>query len=118
VQLIIIALLGLAAGILSALLGVGGGIIMVPVMVMLLGVAPKVAVGTSLAVIIPTALTGVLRHYSNGNVDLRMALMLAVGAVIGAYLGASLAESLPDQLVKRLFALLMIVTAVKLFTGK
>lgn len=117
-QLAITGAIGLAAGLLSAVLGVGGGIIMVPAMVMLLGVDAKVAVGTSLAVIIPTAITGVWRHYSYGNVDVKTAALLAVGAVIGAYFGALLAQSLPDQLVKRLFALLMVVTAVKLVTGK
>lgn len=117
-QLVLTAVIGLAAGVLSAVLGVGGGIIMVPAMVMILGLESKIAVGTSLAVIIPTAITGVLRHYSYGNVDLKVAALLAAGAVVGAYFGALLVESLPDQLVRRLFATLMVVTAVKLFTGK
>ncbi|HHW11130.1 MAG TPA: sulfite exporter TauE/SafE family protein [Firmicutes bacterium] len=113
----ILGVTGLAAGILSALLGVGGGIIMVPAMTYC-GVPFKVAVGTSLAVIIPTSLMGVIRHYNLGNVDFKVALLLATGAVIGANLGVMLVARVPDLLLKRLFAVFMVVTAIKLFTGK
>jgi len=113
----ILGVTGLAAGILRAWRVVGGGSIMVPAMTYC-GVPFKVAVGTSLAVIIPTSLMGVIRHYNLGNVDFKVALLLATGAVIGANLGVMLVARVPDLLLKRLFAVFMVVTAIKLFTGK
>ena len=78
IQFIII---GLAAGILSGLLGVGGGIIIVPALTMFMGFDIKQAIGTSLAIIIPTALSGAVVHYTSGNVNLFGFLFVAAGAV-------------------------------------
>lgn len=110
--------IGLVAGVMSALLGVGGGIIMVPAMTYLLDIPFKMAVGTSLAVIIPTALSGVARHASFGNVNWKIAAVLAAGAVVGAYGGATLAQKLPELVIKRIFAILLAYTAIRMFLGK
>ena len=113
----IAGLVGALAGVLSALLGVGGGVILVPAMQMM-GLPFKVAVGTSLAVIIPTALMGVVRHYQFGNVDLKVAGLLAISAVIGSNVGAYIVRYIPEVPLKRLFALFLLYTAFKLFFNK
>ena len=85
-------------------------------MVYFLGAGIKVAIGTSLAIMVPTVISGSLTHYFNQNVEWKTALLMALGAIIGAYLGANLAEILSEVLLKRLFALILIVAAVKMFT--
>lgn len=107
-------LLGLAAGILSSVMGVGGGVIMVPAMVLLFGFGQHVAEGTSLLVIVPTAITGAWRHTRNGYTAWRLGLLLGLGGVLGGLLGAQIALSLSAQWLQRLFALLLVVTGVRL----
>ncbi|HLT58525.1 MAG TPA: sulfite exporter TauE/SafE family protein [Limnochordales bacterium] len=107
--------LGLAAGTLSGLLGVGGGIIIVPVLNQVFHVPMPVAVGTSLLIIIPTALVGSLTHYTKGNLQLQIALPVMIGTIAGGYLGARLAGAVPELLLKRLFALLALYTAFRMF---
>ena len=86
-----IVVAGVAVGVLSALFGVGGGLIMVPFIVLVLDRSQHLAEGTSLVVIVPTAIAGVIAHWRNGFVSLREALLLALGGVVGGYLGASIA---------------------------
>lgn len=114
-QLALALALGGFAGTISSLLGVGGGIVLVPVLIYVLGLPIHQAVGTSLAVIVPTALMGVVRHYGFGNINLSIAIFLAVGAIAGAYLGAALAEMLPALVLKKIFAALLAITAVRMF---
>lgn len=108
--------LGLVTGVLSGLLGVGGGILMVPAMIYFWQFEPKLAVGTSLAVMIPTSLVGALRHhYSYGNVDWALAAVLAVGAVVGTgLLGAPLAELLPGDVLKKVFGIALLLVALNM----
>ena len=106
--------LGLAAGVLSAVMGVGGGVIMVPAMVLLFGFGQHVAEGTSLLVIVPTAITGAWRHTRNGYTDWRLGLLLGLGGILGGLLGAQIALALSAQWLQRLFALLLVVTGVRL----
>jgi uncharacterized protein len=109
--------LGLAAGVFSALFGVGGGIIIVPGLVAL-GLTMHKAVGTSLAIIIPTAISGVYAHYVYGNIETKVLVLVAVGAVIGAQFGAAIAENLQDTLLKRLFGVFIILVGLKMALGK
>lgn len=111
-------LIGLLGGLTSGVLGVGGGIIMVPAMNLLAGVPIKTAIGTSLAVIIPTALMGVSEHHRQGNVDWRIALWIALTATVGGFLGAKFAGSLPPLLLKRAFGTLMILVGTRMILGK
>ncbi|MGQ9523854.1 MAG: sulfite exporter TauE/SafE family protein [Armatimonadota bacterium] len=106
--------LGLASGLLSGLFGVGGGIVIVPALVSLFGFDIKQAVGTSLAVILPTAVMGSITHFRHGNVRPAEACMVAVGAVISAVVGAELVQRIPGASLKRLFAVLLIVVAVRM----
>lgn len=113
-QMLCIAVIGFLGGICSGLFGVGGGIIFVPLMVMALGFDIHLAVGTSLAIILPTAGAALFRHYQAGQVDWKIALFIAILAIAGSWLGASLSLKLPVPVLRRLFALLMIVAAAKM----
>ena len=107
-------LLGLVAGGLSALMGVGGGVIMVPAMVLLFGFTQHVAEGTSLLIIIPTAVIGAVRHAKNNYTDWRLGLWLGLGGIVGAAAGASVALELDADLLQRLFAAFLLLTGVHL----
>ena len=109
-----LAAIGLAAGVLAGLLGIGGGLVMVPAMVLLLGFDQHVAQGTSLVVIIPAALSGSITHYRNGRVSLRDAALLAGGGVLGATLGSVLALSVDDTILRRLFAIFLLAVAARM----
>jgi hypothetical protein len=117
-QYLIAALIGLAGGVSSGLFGVGGGIVMVPAMVYLLHTNIKTAIGTSLVVIIPTALTGVLKHQQLGNIDWRMAASLIPLAIVGGFIGAALTKELPADTLKKLFGGFMILAGCRLLFFK
>ena len=117
-QLVELVLIGLAAGFLAGLLGVGGGVIVVPALVLVLGMDQHVAQGTSLLVIIPAALTGSYAHYRNGHLVLRDALVLGAGGVVGGFLGAVFALSLDDELLRKLFAGFLLIVAARILIPK
>ncbi|HAN65527.1 MAG TPA: permease [Chitinophagaceae bacterium] len=113
--LIIILLVGLAAGILGGMVGIGGGIIIVPALVYFLGFSQFKAQGTSLAMLMfPVGILGVIQYYKQGYVDFRIVIVLALGFVLGSLLGSRLSLSLPQDLVKKLFAILMLLLGVKM----
>ena len=117
-QLVELVLIGLAAGFLAGLLGIGGGVFMVPAMVLILGMDQHVAQGTSLLVIIPAAITGSYSHYRRGRLVLRDAVVLGAGGVVGAFLGAVLALSLDDELLRKLFAGFLLIVAARILLPK
>jgi len=117
-DLVQLALIGLAAGFLAGLLGIGGGVLMVPAMVLLLGFDQHVAQGTSLLVIIPAALSGSYTHHRNGRLFLRDAAFLAAGGVIGAVIGSVFALSIEDDILRRLFAGFLLITAARMLLPK
>ena len=102
-----IVVAGVAVGVLSALFGVGGGLIMVPFIVLVLDRSQHLAEGTSLVVIVPTAIAGVIAHWRNGFVSLREALLLALGGVVGGYLGASIALGTSGGTLRLLFGIFL-----------
>jgi len=106
--------IGLVAGLLGGLFGLGGGAIIVPMLILGIGMNPALAIGTSLATIIPTALMATLRHSQLGHVDWKVAGLMAIGSVAGAYTGASLSAHVPADLLKRGFAILLLVTAARM----
>jgi uncharacterized membrane protein YfcA len=113
--ILIIILIGIAAGILGGLVGVGGGIIIVPSLIYFIGFSQKTAQGTSLGLImLPVGILGVLQYYKQGHVDFRVVGILAVGFLAGSYFGSKIALSLPQETVKKVFAILMILIAVKM----
>jgi uncharacterized membrane protein YfcA len=115
-----VSLIGLVSGVFGSMFGVGGGIIMVPAMVLLLAMPQKTAQGMSLAVMVPMALTAAVRYYLNPatTFNVRQALVMAVLAVVGALLGTYLVTKVPAVVLKKTFAVLMIAVAVKMLVGK
>jgi uncharacterized membrane protein YfcA len=113
------ALIGLVGGITSGMFGVGGGVVMVPAMLLLMGVkSTHLAVGTSLAVIVPTAIVGALNHHRLGNVDWRVAAYLAPAAIIGGFIGPMIAKQLSSGNLKKAFGAFLILVGFKLLLGR
>ena len=106
--------IGLTAGLLAGVLGVGGGVVFVPAMVLLLAFDQHVAQGTSLLVVIPAALAGSWTNYRRGRFRLRDAGILAAGGIVGAGIGSFVALGFDDQLLRRLFALLLLVLGIRM----
>jgi len=105
---------GLLAGIVAGLFGVGGGIVLVPAMILLFGISPVVAKGTSAAVIVPAAVMGTWRNRRLGNADLRAAAVVGAAGIVTAALGGTIAGTMSDQLSNVLFASLLVVVAGRL----
>jgi uncharacterized protein len=113
-QIIGLLILGLVAGYMSSLIGIGGGIIIVPILVLLFGMTQKMAQGTSLAMLtLPVAFIGAYNYYKAGQTNWQAALLLAVTFVIGGYLGSKTVLSMDMTIVKKIFAIFMIVIAIK-----
>jgi uncharacterized membrane protein YfcA len=108
---LVCALIGLVAGTLGGLLGVGGGVVMVPAFLNFLGMPAKQAVGTSMGVILFTAISASWRHWQLGNLDPRVVLPVALLSMGGAWVGASLTTRVPERTLRILFALFLVVTA-------
>jgi uncharacterized protein len=112
---LIAALIGLVSGITSGLFGVGGGIVMVPTMMFFMNLPIKQAIGTSLAVIIPTALIGTYKHNLQGNVNWTVALALVPAAIVGGFFGAWITTVLPAAALKRSFGAFLVLVGCRLF---
>jgi hypothetical protein len=111
--------IGVVSGIIAALCGVGGGVVMVPGFVLLLGLPQKTAVATSLAIIIPTALMATTQNVRAGLVNWQVALITAISSSLLAYFGASWLKSMSDERLTKIFGVLLIVFGVRmLWAGK
>lgn len=110
-SVILLVVVGLVSGTLAGMLGIGGGVVMVPVMVVLYDIVPVVAKGTSVSVIVPTSFIGTIRNRRNANADLRAAGIVGVTGMLSAVAGALVAEAMGDQLSNVLFAVLLVVVA-------
>lgn len=109
-----LVLIGVATGVLAGLLGVGGGVVMVPAMMMLLQMPAAVAKGTSVAVIIPTSIMGTWRNRTKKNVDLRAAAILGLGGILAAFAGGWISARMSDKVSNVLFATLLVIVATRL----
>lgn len=108
----VLIIVGLFAGTVAALLGVGGGIIYIPALVFMLGLSQHVAQGTSLAVIAPTALVATYVHHRGGRVAWGLAIPVSIGAALGALAGASLALEIEGDTLKKMFAVLLATLSI------
>lgn len=114
-MILIIILIGIAAGMLSGLVGVGGGLIIVPALVYFIGMSQHSAQGTSLGLILlPVGIFAVMTYYKQGHVDVKIVGLLAIGFIAGSYFGSKISLSIPEETVKKIFAVLMILVAVKM----
>jgi uncharacterized membrane protein YfcA len=108
-------LIGLAAGVLGGMVGVGGGLIVVPALVFFFGFSQHEAQGTSLGLLVlPVALLGMLNYYKQGYVDFKVVGLLAFSFLIGSYFGSKWALALPQETIKKYFAVLLFYTAFKM----
>ena len=117
-QLIILIMIGLLSGLLAGTLGVGGAIVVIPALV-LIGLSQHEAQGTSLAFMIPPiGIFAAWNYWKAGFVNWKFALVLALTFMLGAYIGSLYSIHMPDKLLRKIFSILLLVTAIKLFFTK
>jgi len=110
----VMALIGLAGGVLSGLFGIGGGVVIVPLLILVLGFTAQQAAGTSLAaLLLPVGLFGAIQYWQAGQVNILNAALLALGLLIGAFIGARLGLSLPSEVIQRGFGVLLVVVGIR-----
>ena len=112
--MITLALAGFIVGILSSISGLGGGFMIVPLLIFL-GREAKLAVGTSFVFILVVAISSILSHYRLGNLDIKTGLTLGLGGIIGAQIGPQILQHVSEQNFKRIFAVLLAITAAWIF---
>ena len=112
--MITLALVGVIVGILSSVSGLGGGFMIVPLLIFL-GREAKLAVGTSFVFILVVAISSIIAHYRLGNVDIKTGLMLGLGGAVGAQIGPQILQHVSEQNFKRVFSVLLVITAVWIF---
>jgi uncharacterized membrane protein YfcA len=107
--------LGLAAGVLGGWLGIGGGALMVPMLILIARLDTKLAIATSLAVIVPIAISGSVKHWWSGRVDWAVVVPMALGGIVGGVIGAWLLDIFDVRWTKRALALFLMVAAVRIW---
>ena len=111
--------IGLGAGVLAGMFGIGGGVVIVPALLYLAKYAPQTATGTSLAaLILPVGLLGAYAYYKEGAVRITPALWIALGLFFGAYVGARISLTVSPLVLKRMFAVFLVVVAARMWFGK
>jgi uncharacterized membrane protein YfcA len=112
-------LLGVVAGIFSGLIGIGGGIIIVPALVLLFGLSQHTAQGTTLALMVPPiGLLAALAYYKQGFVDLKIAAFICVGFFIGGLFGAKVALGIPETILKKIFGIVLLAVSIRMIFFK
>lgn len=116
INLILLPLFGLFIGLLVSMFGGGGGGFFAPVLILIFGVTPQVAIATSLASVLPTSVVSSFSHFRQGNVDIRTGLILGIGGIIGTLIGASIANTIPPTLLQKIlgiFTLIMLIPMLR-----
>jgi uncharacterized membrane protein YfcA len=117
--LISLLAIGIVTGIMAGTFGIGGAIIMIPSLVFFMGFSQQMAQGTSLAVMLPPiGIIAAYNYYKAGQANLKYALVLAVAFIIGSYFGSKLALNIPASILKKAFAVLLLVVALKMIFSK
>ncbi len=112
---VLLILAGIAAGALSGMVGVGGGVVLVPMLVVFFGLTQKVAQGTTLAMLaLPVGVLAALTYYRAGYVNIKIALWLAAGFIVGAVVASHFAVKLPGQTLSRIFGVVLLAIAIKM----
>ena len=109
-------LAGVAVGIFSGLLGLAGGVVLVPILLYFFKMNQKMAQGTSLAILLPpTGILAFIQYYRHGEADLKLGLVIAAGIVVGGWLGGDWVQHISAAVLRKSFAVLMVMVAVKMF---
>jgi hypothetical protein len=112
-------LLGLVGGVASGLLGIGGAVLIIPVLVFVFGWSQHLAQGTTLAMLLPPiGIMAVLRYYNAGNIDFKVAGLLCVGFLFGGWLGAVVANQLSGETLRKVFGVFLLLVSLKMILGK
>jgi len=107
--------IGLAAGVLAGMFGIGGGLVIVPALLYFMKLGEVDAIGTSLAALVPpVGLLGAMEYYHSGHINLKYALVVAAGLFVGAYFGARIILSLPPSVIRRIYAVFLVIVAVRM----
>lgn len=118
-HLLILLCIGLIAGVLSGMVGIGGGIIIVPALVYFFGYSQHQAQGTTLFMfLLPIGILGVFNYYQAGHIEFKTALIIASTFFIGSYFGSKLSISIDQQLLKRIFGVIILLLSIKMILGK
>ncbi|MGC4038860.1 MAG: sulfite exporter TauE/SafE family protein [Chitinophagaceae bacterium] len=113
--IILLIVVGLCAGVLSGMVGVGGGIIVVPALVFFLGFSQHQAQGTSLGLLLlPVGILAVINYYNKGYIDIKVVLVMSIAFILGGWLGSKISLALPQDTVKKIFAVVLFYTAFKM----
>lgn len=115
--MIILIIIGLFAGMLSGMIGVGGGIVIVPALIYFLGFNQYQAQGTSLGLLLlPIGILAVINYYNKGYIDIKYVALMAIGFIIGGWLGSKISLTISEITLKRIFAFIMFYTALKMLS--
>ncbi len=113
---ILLILIGVVSGLLSGMVGIGGGVVIVPALIIFLGFSQKMAQGTSLGVLLlPVGILGVMEYYKHGYIEVVMALIVSPGFLIGGYFGSKASLGLSQYILKKIFAIFIILIGIKMF---
>jgi len=119
VRIVLAIVVGVVVGVFSGMVGVGGGVLLVPILVYAFGMTQKYAQGTSLAMLLPpTGILAFMKYYRAGQADLKLGLLIAVGVVLGGYFGGGWAQELSGPMLRKGFAVFMVAVAIKMFFQK
>ncbi len=112
--ILLLLLVGLVAGMLSSMVGIGGGVVIVPALVLMLGMSQKLAQGTSLALMLPPiGVLAVINYYKQGYVDFKVAGIICLTFIVGSFIGSKIVLGLDAAVVKKIFAVFLMVVALK-----
>ena len=118
-QIVGLLVVGVCAGICAGMFGIGGGLIIVPALVLFYGLTQHAAVGTSLgAILLPVGALSAYVYWKNGNLNVTYSLLIAAGLLIGAYIGAKLVQPVSDVTLRRMFASFLVIVALRMFWQK
>jgi uncharacterized protein len=117
--LVLLTIIGLIVGFFGGMFGVGGGVILIPALVYIMGMEQHSAQGTSVAILLPPiGIVAAYNYYKAGHINIKYAIIIAITFVIGSYFGSKLAVNLPDQTSKKIFAVIMFLISIKMFFFK
>lgn len=116
---LVLLVIGTITGIMAGMLGIGGGLVVIPALVMVMGMSQQGAQGTSLAMMLPPiGILAAYNYYKAGHVDIKFALLLAVAFIIGSYFGSKLAIKLPQDTLKKIFGIFLLLVSIKMLFWK
>jgi uncharacterized membrane protein YfcA len=116
---LVLLVIGTITGIMAGMLGIGGGLVVIPALVMVMGMSQQAAQGTSLAMMLPPiGILAAYNYYKAGHVDIKFALLLALAFIIGSYFGSKIAIRLPQDTLKKIFGIFLLLVSIRMLFWK